>query len=91
MVITNNKINNGSIIRTEFKTSKLSGTTFIDSALQHILISDCTCKYLDIANSTVKFTEIERSNVDESSWFECRLEHLELTDVSLIKSDFYNN
>lgn len=86
---TNNRLEHAQIVRTEFKTSKLAGTSFIDSKLEHVLIQDCICKYLECTNSTVKNVEINHSNLDESTWFETALKDIELQDVSLMKSDFY--
>ncbi|QMS85360.1 pentapeptide repeat-containing protein [Candidatus Xianfuyuplasma coldseepsis] len=87
---TNNKLKHSNLIRCEFIHSKLDGTHFTDSQLEDILIKDCTGRYLDSVETTWKVVEVINSNLDESTWFTCKLRDLSLQSVSLLKSDFYD-
>lgn len=88
-IFTNNRFEESTFMRCVWKGSKLDGTHFINSHLEHILINSSTGRYLDIADSVMKIIEINHTNLNESSWFQNKIDQLIFDDVSLIKADVY--
>jgi uncharacterized protein YjbI with pentapeptide repeats len=86
---TNNRCEDSSFIRCIWNESKLDGTHFINSHLEHILLSHSTGRYLDIADSKLNIIEMIDSHLKESTWFQNKISHLKLKNVSLEKADFY--
>ena len=87
---TNNRCIDSSFIRCVWNASKLEGTHFINTHLEHILISECSGRYLDISDSKLDTLEIIQTNLKESTWFQNQIIHMKMTDVSLQKADFYH-
>ncbi len=80
---TNNTCEHASLIRTAFNTSKLDGTLFKESLLEHISIHDTRAQYLGFTHSTLKGVTFNQALMPEVSFFHTTFEHVTFDQCDL--------
>lgn len=88
--LSNNSFINSAFHRCEFIDCKFTGSHFVDSLLQDVLIENGMAKFIDIANSKLNRCEVQNSEFSESNWFDNKLQHLILNNTKLDKSTISN-
>ncbi len=79
----NNHVENGIVIRTVFNQTKLDGTIFATSNIEHVCFNACSGRYVGFTQSSLSFVDIHDSDFNESTWFNTTLKQLVLDDVDL--------
>lgn len=87
--LSNNSFINSSFHRCEFIDCKFTGSHFVETLLQDVLISNGMAKFIDIANTKLNKVEIFKSDFSESNWFDATLKHVIIDDTILNKSTIY--
>jgi uncharacterized protein YjbI with pentapeptide repeats len=86
---TNNTLQNSLFVRCEFYDSKLDGSHFVESLFEHVLVKNCSGKFLDFSDTTLKVVDFVDTSLRESVWFTTKIKQVRLLNINLQKADFY--
>ena len=77
------------IFRIEFIECKLIGANFSESALNHLVFSNCKAEYLNLTMSKLKYVDFDRCDLRNSSLENCQFASVSFNASDLKEAEFY--